>query len=300
MRLAFNLETYLDRSRFRIVTEAGEEIVWDVRYGTGDDYFEVAAENLDWNRRWNVREHPQTVEPTEEDRKKALKDRMIVTPVEPLEGGQTWRLEIAPGLKSVSGNEEISQSKTVSIGVVPPFAVKTFASTNYIHSGKAIRVEFTRDLAGDITSGSANRFVQVDPAVEHLRYIIDGSELQIFGDFALGQSYRLTIGPEVVDSYGAPFSGDRSKTLQFSPVKPRIYLPVVSGDQFRGGAREFEALSVNVRRLHIRALLVDPASGPAARTAFAAYPQNDKETAEDEPNQRVPESKFAGKLIFDR
>jgi uncharacterized protein YfaS (alpha-2-macroglobulin family) len=300
IRLAFNLETNLDPTRFRFVTEAGQEAACDVRYATGDDYFEVAAENLDWNRRWNVREHPPMVEPTEEDRKKPLKDRMIVTPVEPLEGGQTWRLEIAPGLKSVSGNEEISQSKTVSIGVVPPFAVKTFASTNYIHSGKAIRVEFTRDLAGDITSGSANQFFQVDPAVEHLRYVIDGSELQIFGAFALGQSYRLTIGPEVVDSYGAPFSGDRSKILQFSPVKPRIYLPVVSGDQFRGGAREFGALSVNVRRLHIRALLVDPASGPAARTAFAAYSQNDKETAADEPNQRIPESKFAGKLIFDR
>ncbi len=300
IRLAFNLETNLDPTRFRFVTEAGQETACDVRYATGDDYFEVPAENLDWNRRWNMREHPQTAEPTEEDRKKPLKDRMVVTPVEPLEGGQTWRLEIAPGLKSVSGNEEIGQSKTVSIGVVPPFAVKTFASTNYIHSGKAIRVEFTRDLAGDITSGSANRFFQVDPAVEHLRYVIDGSELQIFGDFSLGQSYRLTIGPDVVDDNGAPFSGDRSRTLQFSPVKPRIYLPVVSGDQFRGGAREFEALSINVRRLHVRALLVDPASGPAARTAFFAYPQNEKENVEGEPNQRILEGKFGGKLIFDR
>src|SRR5258707_13789455 len=81
------------------------------------------------------------------------------------------------------------------------------------------------------------------------------------------------MGPDVVDDSGAPFSGDRSRTLQFSPVKPRIYLPVISGDQFRGGAREFEALSINVRRLHIRALLVDPTSGPAARTAFFAYPK---------------------------
>src|SRR5260370_28433092 len=160
MRLAFNLETNLDPTRFRFVTEAGQEIACDVRYATGDDYFEVAAENLDWNRRWNVREHPQTVEPTEEDRKKALKDRMIVTPVEPLEGGPTWRLQLAPGLKSVSGNEEIGQSKTVSIGVVPPFAVKTLAATNYIHSGKAIRSEFTRVLAGDITTVSTQDLFQ--------------------------------------------------------------------------------------------------------------------------------------------
>src|SRR5260370_8097666 len=130
MRLAFNLETNLDPTRFRFVREAGQQPACEFRYATGDDYFEVAAENLDWNRRWNVREHPQTVEPTEEDRKKPLKDRMIVTPVEPLEGGQTWSLEIAPGLKSVSGNEEIGQSKTVSIGFVPPFPVKPLPPPN--------------------------------------------------------------------------------------------------------------------------------------------------------------------------
>ena len=298
IRVAFNLETELDPSRFKFVSDSGQGAAANVRYMTGDDYWEVAAENLDWNQRWKAQEHSQPYEMTEEQRKKPLKDRMNVTPVEPLQGGQTWRLEIAAGLKALSGKEQISQSKTVPIGLIPPFAIKTLTATNYLHSGKAIRIDFDRDLAGDITNGSAQDFFQVEPAVEHLRYEVENNALHIFGDFSLGQSYHLTIGPEVVDEYGSPFSGERSRTLQFAPVKPRIYLPVTSGDEFRGGAREFEALSVNVRRLHIRALLVDPPSGPAARTAFAAYSQNEKEP-ENEPNQRIPENKFAGKLIYD-
>ncbi|MBV8213405.1 MAG: hypothetical protein JOZ08_09305, partial [Verrucomicrobia bacterium] len=308
VRLAFNLDTTLDPTRFRFVSASGQETAAEVRYATEDDYFDVPVENLDWNRRWT--EGARTGEPSsaeategklpsaEATEGRPLMDRMMVTPVGPLEGGQDWRLEIAAGLKSVSGNQKIGEPKTVPIGVVPRFTIKSLGGTNYIHSGTAIRAEFTSNLAGDILTSTASKFFQVEPAVEHMRYEVDGSELHVFGDFALGRSYRLIIGPDVVDEYGAPYSGDQSRTVQFSPVKPRVYLPVVDGDQFRGGAREFEALSINVRRLHIRALLVDPASGPAARTAFAAYEHSDKEN-EDEPNQRIVEGKISGKVISD-
>ena len=319
VRLAFNLDTALDPTRFRFVSAGGHESVAKVRYATEEDYFDVPVENLDWNRRWTAPTGPRTGEPTEEETQnpssgeateakppfaeategKPLMDRMIVTPEAPLTAGEDWHLEIAAGLKSVSGNQKISEPKTVPIGVVLPFTIKNLTGTNYIHSGRAIRLEFTRSLAGDILTSTASKFFQVQPAVEHLRYEVDGSELDVFGDFALGQSYRLVIGPDVVDEFGAPYSGDQSKTVQFSPVKPRIYLPVVAGDQFRGGAREFETLSINVRRLHVRALLVDPASGPAAKTAFASYEHNEKET-EDEPNQRIAEGKIGGKTIFER
>jgi alpha-2-macroglobulin len=306
IRLAFNLDTSLDPTRFRFVTADGQGVAAKVRYAIEDDYFDVPVENLDWNRRWTAPTSRRTSEDemqnsssSEVRQGQPLMDRMIVTPEEPLEAGQDWHLEIAAGLKSVSGGQKISEPKTVPIGVVPPFTIKNLTGTNYIHSGRAIRVEFTRSLAGDILTSTASNFFQVEPSAEHLRYEVDGSELEVFGDFELGQSYRLKVGPDVVDEFGAPYSGDHSKTVQFSPVKPRIYLPVVVGDQFRDGAREFETLSINVRRLHVRALLVDPASGPAAKAAFAAYEHNDKET-EDEPNQRIAEAKIGGKAIFER
>ncbi|MGA7130085.1 MAG: MG2 domain-containing protein [Chthoniobacterales bacterium] len=308
--LAFNLETALDPSRFRFVSAAGEEIAGDVRYATGSDYLNIPATDLDWNRWWNERAAAQTGELTEEDQKKPLRDRMIVTPVDPLEGGQEWKLEIAAGLKSLSGEQEIKEAKTVPIGVIQRFEISNLETTNYIQSGKAIRVHFSHIFASDIQSDSAKQFFQVEPTVDHLRYEADSDDLTIFGDFALGQSYQLTIGPDVVDTDGATFSGERSRTVQFSPVKPRIYLPVVSGDQYRGGARQFEALSINVRQLHVRALLVDPANGPSAKRAFAAYNQIDNgeqsESEEqgvgsgEEPNRRVAEGKLGGKLIYDR
>ncbi|MBV9732223.1 MAG: hypothetical protein JO275_05540, partial [Verrucomicrobia bacterium] len=168
VRLAFNLDTALDPTRFRFVSAGGQETVAKVRYATEEDYFDVPVENLDWNRRWTAPTGPRAGESSgketqnpssaEASEDKPLMDRMIVTPEEPLTADQDWHLEIAAGLKSVSGNQKISEPKTVPIGVVRPFTIKNLTGTNYIHSGRAIRVEFTRSLAGDILTSTASKF----------------------------------------------------------------------------------------------------------------------------------------------
>src|SRR5258708_12483744 len=95
--------------------------------------------------------------------------------------------------------------------------------------------------------------------------------------------------------------GEHLRSFQFAPVKPRVYLPVTSGDQFRNGNRRFEAFSVNLQRLRVRAVLVDPVNGPAAKKAFAAYDHDEEETRDaDEPNKRVPDDKIRGRVIYDR
>jgi hypothetical protein len=99
----------------------GPETVAKVRYATEEDYFDVPVGNVDWNRRWTAPTGPRTGEPTEEETQnpssgeateaKPLMDRMIVTPEAPLTADQDWHLEIAAGLKSVSGNRLVSSEQ---------------------------------------------------------------------------------------------------------------------------------------------------------------------------------------------
>jgi uncharacterized protein YfaS (alpha-2-macroglobulin family) len=302
VRLALNLDTELDPQLFRFATPTGESISAAVRYAKVSDYFQVAPELLDWNRRWQERSRAGAdKELFEEDQEKTQPDRLIVTPTEPLDPGKQWRLEIAPGLKSISGAEKITKQKVVPIGPVTPFGVKNVFTTNYIHSGKTVTIEFSRELAPDVTAESANRFLQIEPAVDRLSYENDNSLIKISGAFALGQTYQIKFSPELVDKFGVSLEGERLRSFQFMPVEPRVYLPVTSGDQFRNGIRQFEVLSINVQRLRVRALLVDPVNGPAAKNAFAAYDHDEEGTRDaDEPNKRVPENKIRGKVIYDR
>jgi uncharacterized protein YfaS (alpha-2-macroglobulin family) len=300
IRLALNLDTQLDPQLFRFTTQTGESISADVRYAKVSDYFQVAPELLDWNRRWRGRNQADK-ETLEEDQEKTQPDRLIVTPKETLDSGKQWRLEIAPGLKSISGTETITKPKVVKIGVVAPFTVKDVSAANYIHSGKIVTVEFSRELAPDITAESANRFLQIDPAVDHLSYEIDNDQIRISGAFVLGQTYQIKFSPELVDKFGLPIEGQNWQSFQFTPVKPRVYLPVTSGDQFKNGNRQFEVLSVNVQRLRVRAVLVDPVNGPTAKKAFAAYDHDEEGSRDpDEPNKPIPDDKIRGKVIYDR
>lgn len=303
VRLAFNLDTQLDPQLFRFASQTGESVPAEVRYAKTSDYFQVEPELLDWNRRWQERNRAgvNSKESFEEDQEKTQPDRLIVTPREPLDPGKHWQLEIAPGLKSISGNETITKQKVVPIGLVAPFAIKNLFATSYIHSGRTVTIEFSRELAPDLTAQSANRFLQIEPAVDHLSFEKDNDQLRVSGAFVLGQTYQIKFGPELVDKFGVPMEGEHLRTFQFEPVKPRVYLPVTSGDQFRNGNRQFEMLSVNVRRLQVRAVLVDPANGPAVKRAFAAYDHDEEDTRDaDEPNKRISEDKIRGKVIYDR
>jgi hypothetical protein len=148
VRLALNLDTVLDPSRFRFVSASGHEAAAKVRYATEEDYFEVPVEDLDWNRRWTESVHagagePRLAEATEGNppsaeatEGKPLMDRIVVTPVDPLEANQDWRLEIAAGLKSVSGMSD-NQARAGTFGLNSylafdfPVACKTGTSSNY-------------------------------------------------------------------------------------------------------------------------------------------------------------------------
>jgi uncharacterized protein YfaS (alpha-2-macroglobulin family) len=300
IRLALNLDTQLDPQLFRFATQSGESIPAEVRYAKVNDYFQVAPELLDWNRRWQARNQGGK-ETLEEDQEKTQPDRLIVTPKEPLDSGRQWRLEIAPGLKSISRIETITIPKVVNIGLTTPFTIKNVSTANYIHSGKMVTVEFSRELAPDITAESVNRFLQIEPVADHPSYEIDNDQIRISGGFALGQTYQIKFNSELVDRFGLPMEGEHLQSFQFTPVKPRIYLPVTSGDQFKNGDRQFEILSVNVQRLRVRAVLVDPIHGPTAKKAFAGYDHDEEGNRDpDEPNRRIPDDKIRGKVIYDR
>jgi alpha-2-macroglobulin len=300
VRIALNLDTRLSPELFRFVDESGDSVPAEVRYAIASDYIQLSPELLDWNRRWEHKPPSNSTEPDQDEVEKPQPDRLIVTPKEPLDSGKSWHLDIRSGLTAIAGNQTITNGKTVPIGAVAPFTVKSLAADGYIHSGRVLTVTFSRELAPDITPESAGRLLKIEPAVGQLRYDTDGDALKVSGPFGLNQNYQITFTSDLVDRFGVPLDGEHSHSFRFAPVKPRIYLPITSGDQFRNGNRKFQVLSVNIRRLKVRAVLVDPANGPAAKKAFAAYDHPEEDSADaDEPNQRVSEDKVRGKVIYD-
>ncbi|MBV8587821.1 MAG: hypothetical protein JO308_16160, partial [Verrucomicrobia bacterium] len=302
VNVAFNLKTQLDPSVFRFVAPNQPPVAATVRYARANhDYFPRPPDAGDWEERWQNRNR---VTETKETNDEPLQDGLVVTPVGALEPGLDWTLEIGPGVRSLDSQHVIESKKLVALKEIKPFTVEHLDGVNYIHSGKAIVIQFSNSVGQDIGSANLGQYVTIEPEVPGLKYELDQDTVRVRGDFQLGQTYRVKLSSELVDWNGLPISGDLVREVQIGPVKPRIYLPTALGDQYQDGRREFEILSVNLTQLHVRAKLIDPDATPSALEAFARYDtqgENEKpERTEDEPNKQVAERDFKGRVVFDQ
>ncbi len=108
VRIAFNSEVVEQATAlFKFVNEKGEKISSVVRYVTSKDESEESSDDeRGWEERWREAKSPSSPDVTEgkgEKTKRTFFNRLLVLPERNLNAGRTWRLEMAPGLRSRSG-----------------------------------------------------------------------------------------------------------------------------------------------------------------------------------------------------
>ena len=297
--IAYNLavDAASAKGLFRFVNENGSEITAKVSHATRENYLYVPIEHEDWEQRWRVARGMQREFVTENDT--PILNRLLVEPTTPLTPGK-WQLEMKAGLTSKDKKQRIGTSWSKPLGQVKPFEIDKLRSSNVINSGRSLHIEFTHQLAPDITPESAGKFVKFEPAVKNLRFEGWSTELIAKGDFELDREYHLVIGENFISEDGVTFAGERRRSFRFEPVKPRLYLPEITASQLQGGKRKFEVLSANLASVKVVARLVDPADAAAAIEAFRKYEREDADYENNEIYQPLPVYSFRSERIAER
>lgn len=311
IKIAFNRDVTLVSAQraFRFVSDKGTEIPAQVRYATKRDYFTLRPEAESWEARWQQAHQPAAAAADsdydvdeEEDAavpQLPLQNRLILTPKRTLEPGAEWRLEMGAGVEAVTEGYKLAKAQSWPLGSVAPFTIRQVQSSSYLNSGKSVVVTFSGELARDINEENAAKFFTIEPAVANLKYDLNYVDMTLRGDFVQGTAYRLTVGPGVISAEGLPFTGERQVKFDLGPVKPRVYLPKITGHQILGGARKFPVVSVNMKSLHVVARLV----GERIPQAVAAFEKYDKEYDEKHPEERYQKlaaGAVGGKVIYEK
>ncbi len=308
VRIAFNRDVKIERVEklFRFIGDTGKSVAATVRHALPKDHFSIEADAGDWDMRWKLAHDPaakadeESDQDADDEKQEPQRNRLIVTPVGLLTPGGGWRLEMKPGIEAASGGYLIKESRAVELGRVQPFALKSLITSSYLNSGRSALIEFSTRFGEDVDDDTAAKFFRVTPEVKNLRFETDSPSLTLRGDFERGTEYRIEFDPALISDAGLPLSGERSRVFRFDPVKPRIYLPEISGHQIAGGRRKFPALSVNLRSLRVNAQLIAPEKVGAAVEAFAKYNKDYDEKAPDEKFQPLPPGLIAGKIIAEK
>jgi uncharacterized protein YfaS (alpha-2-macroglobulin family) len=289
VKLAFNLPVTLEPAAFQFVDASGHYLPAKIRPLTDDDFFKISPEAEDWNLRWKLVTDPAAASNPSPQRPNCL----VVEPAQPLPPSTGWKLVINAGLSDTTGNFRLAKPRQIELGNVPPFTLAALEAENYINSGPTLFLKFTDGLAPDITPESAQSYFRFEPEVADLTWEADYNQMIVRGPFELARPYRLFINDAVFSSEGVPFTGERTVTVTFAPVLPRLYLPDLILSQILGGRRELPVRSVNLASLHITARLVPPSEAARALSVFQANEWNYRD------EQKVPTDDLPGQILLD-
>ena len=297
--LFFNQRISLDQAakHFRFRNSAGLAVPATVSYWTTESYIGGSKPGEeDWEQRWNEAIHPSSLRAGgTSDKPIEIQSRLTISPANPLPVGDGWKLEMSPGLRALNGKNVLKAPYELDLGNVSPLKLVSLKPGHYINSGCTLALEFSNELAPDITSETAGQYFTITPAVGHLRFEQEWRNCSASGDFEVGKDYELHIGDGVLSSDGVPFAGSRTVTFRFGPVPPRLYLPEITGHQIRGGRRLFDVQSVNLQTLKVGACLVAPENAVRAVAAFEQYTRTDSNPDEpDEKFQPLPPDAITG------
>ncbi len=293
---------------FRYVADDGKSIAAVVSYAQRFQYFYGNKDTEDWERRWllsRVASPPADADKENSDGEDdeaeapAVKNRLIVKPSSPLSPGPLWRLEIKPGLESLTGGYHIAAKNSIKVGRVLPFTLAPLATSSYLNGGRQLTLEFSDDLAPDVSEETAGKFFRISPEVKGLHFDQGWRGLTIRGEFERETGYQLEIDASLLSQGGLPLAGKATRSFRFAPVSPRLYLPEITGHQRVDGQRKFPVRSVNLKAMRVIARLVAPAKAAQAVAAFDRY-RDEREHDPEEPYRALPAGLIEGRVILDR
>jgi uncharacterized protein YfaS (alpha-2-macroglobulin family) len=305
-QLVFNREVNRDGAEalFHFVDAKGKTIGATVRYAKEGNYGSEPDQEP-WEQRWMEargtakapRESDETHQATTPE---ISRNRLIIQPLEPLAVGVVWRLEMKPGLRSLTGDYTVQRKEISLLGALQPFTIESLTTSSYLNSGRSVELKFSRSANEALQADTAAQFFKFTPEVANLRFTEGYNSLEIRGDFQRGVDYRLEVSTELRDEAGVPFGGERARTLRFGAIKPRVYLPVIDGHQMAAGQRKFTVTCVNMKSLRITAQLVPSGKAAEALRTFQEYDKGPRGPDETERFQRQAPAKIGGAKVFDR
>ena len=183
-------------------------------------------------------------------------NQLIATPIRPLHPGLTWKLAVRAGLPARETHVRLLAPVEIPIGTVQPFTVKAEA-TSSVAEGRQIVLNFSKQLSSELSPAHLDRWLLVSPSPEKFSAHIQGSQIALKGEFALGKSYRVTVRAGLPSAQPFVLERNSATDLVFSPIVPRIAFQQFAAHQRSSGLRQLHLLALNAPRIKVTAKLFD-------------------------------------------
>ena len=144
-----------------------------------------------------------------------------VTPRAPLPVGHTFDL-IVNGLLDAKSRRPLPYLQVMPAGKTEPLEVQWLGAFNHPLEDPTIRIKFDDSI--DPVEVTPER-IRVEPAVEKMKLLASGDQIQITGDFDLKQHYKVNISPELKGDRGYGVQSESRWGATFRPKESCLIFP---------------------------------------------------------------------------
>ena len=193
-------------------------------------------------------------------------EKLRVSPVRLLEGGQDWQLVLRKGLPSAQGSDQLGDGKNWKLGRRNPVAVAAVSAVNQLNQKRAIHIELSHSVQRNLKGQDISSWVQVEqksgstyvPVKFKYDSAVQWNKIILSGPFSLNLSYRVRIKPGLPSRLGLTLAEELEQKVRFEPLPGRVYLADTATSQSVHGSRSFGFVSVNNQSVRLRVKRVDP------------------------------------------
>jgi alpha-2-macroglobulin len=144
-----------------------------------------------------------------------------VGPRQALPVGRTFDLMVN-GLLDAKSRRPLPYLAVIPLGKTEPLKVEWAGAFNHALEQPAIRIKFNDDI--DPLEATPER-IRVEPAVEKMKLLASGSEIEVAGNFDVTKRYKVTISPELKGERGYGLASESRWGATFRPKESCLVFP---------------------------------------------------------------------------
>ncbi|HEU0274195.1 MAG TPA: MG2 domain-containing protein [Candidatus Udaeobacter sp.] len=182
-----------------------------------------AAEHIYFQARDSYERFPVEVIQTSEEKSAGPPEGTAfrVTPRQPLPVGRTFDL-IVNGLLDAKSRRPLRYLQVIPVGKAEPLKIEWVGAFNHALEEPAIRIKFNDDI--DPVEATPER-IRIEPAVQKMKLLASGSEVEVTGGFDTRQRYRVTVSPELKGDRGYGLAAESRWGATFHPKESCLVFP---------------------------------------------------------------------------
>src|SRR5581483_11165421 len=129
---------------------------------------------------------------------------------------------IVNGLLDAKSRRPLPYLRVIPVGQTKPLKVEWVGAFNHALSEPSIRIKFNDDI--DPVEVTPER-IRVEPAIQKMKLLASGSEIEVTGIFDTLQRYKVTISPDLKGERGYGLAAESRWGASFRPKESCLIFP---------------------------------------------------------------------------